>query len=244
MFGLTVVVMMGVGPTDRARAESPYPEIEYTFPNQSVWTIKLNEKGEPDNPLLRLADALFREAGIPWHGKSLPVLRMFDNLQNGSSNFSMLVKTSRLMDCCLYGTLPVASVDIRVYRHGDTAPIGKLEDLAGKSVITIHGYSYGGIGKFIRDKPNSITNNVAIKHEAAVDMLAARRADYLVDYVHPAEEVLAMKPILGLAHDLLSSKDVYLVLSKTYPDAEKVLARLEAIATRLDRKAILGLSGD
>ena len=37
-----------------------------------------------------------------------------------------------------------------------------------------------------------------------------------------------------LHFDVLSHLDVYLVLSKSYPDAERVMARLEAIAATFD----------
>lgn len=215
------------------------PGIEYAYPDQSVWTTRLTNQGEPDNPLLRLAAVLFAKAGIPWHGKSYPASRMFEYLRNGTAQFSMLVNAPTLRECCLLGRQAMATAEIRVYRSHDKPAIRAKEDLAGKRIITIRGYSYGGLLGFFNDAANAIDNEVALKHDAAFAMLQAGRADYVVDYAGPAAEVLAAHPIRDLQSDFLSRQEVYLVLSRAYPDAEQVMARMEAIAETLDKRAII-----
>ena len=91
-------------------------EIEYAYPNQSVWTTRRDEWGEPDNPLLRLAAVLFTKAGVPWHGKAYPAGRLFEHLRNGTAEFSMLVKAPVLQECCLVSQRPVAKTELRIYR--------------------------------------------------------------------------------------------------------------------------------
>jgi hypothetical protein len=214
--------------------ETASPEIEYASPEQSVWTTRLNSDGEPDNPLFRVAAALFAKAGIAWHGRSYPAARMFKYLQDGNAQFSMLVQSPALQTCCLLSRKPVAVTEIRVYHQENQAPINSLADLVGKNVITIHGYSYGGLLPFFNDDANRIHNNVALTHPSAFKMLARQRADYVVDYAGPAAEVLAAEPLPGLRSELLSRQEVRLVLVKSYPEAAKVMARLEAIAESLD----------
>ncbi len=214
-------------------------EIEYAYPSQSVWTARLDSRGEPDNPLLRLADAIFKKAGMPWHGTGYPAARMFDNLRNGTSEFSMLVNAPALQECCLIGKKPMTSTELRVYAHAGTPPVKSREDLVGKSVITIQGYSYGGLLAFISDRKNNINNNVAATHEAAFAMLERKRADYLIDYTGPSTEMLAMHPIKDVRHDVIDRLDVYLVLSKKRPDAQALMGRLEAIAESLNKEEIL-----
>ena len=218
-------------------------EIEYASPDQSVWTTKLNARGEPDNPLLSVASALFTKAGIPWHGKSYPAVRLFKNLQDGTSQFSMLVKAPTLQECCLWSKKPVTTAEIRVYRLDDKAPIKAIDDLTGKTVITIRGYSYGGLRNFINDEKNRIANNDSPTHAAGFKMLANGRADYLIDYAGPASEILASEPVTGLQSDMLLRQDVHLVLSKTWPETAKVMAQLEIIAGSLDIPAILKAHG-
>ena len=216
------------------------PEIEYVSPDQSVWTTKINAQGEPDNPLLRIAAELFSKAGMTWHAKSYPAARMFSYLKDGSAQFSMLVKAPVLQECCLVSKKPLTAVEIRAYRRAGTSPVQATENLAGKQVITIRGYSYGGLNKFLSDQRHHVSNNVTQSHASAFRMLASGRANYVIDYSGPASEVLVSEPIHGVTYDVLSRQDIYLVLSKTYPDAQNVMVRLESVAASMDVEAILG----
>jgi hypothetical protein len=216
-----------------------YPEIEYAYPDTSVWTIRTDQDGRPDNPLLRLAAELFRQAGVRWHGAAYPAVRLFNALEDGTAQFSMLVKAPALARCCLMSRAPVAASEIRVYHRESMAPVLRREDLAGFRVILIRGYSYAGLADFLADPANRIAAEATTRHEMAFAMLAAGRGDYLVDYAGPADEVLAARPMPELRSEVLSRQEVFLVLRKTYPEAPALLARLEAIAASLDREAIL-----
>jgi hypothetical protein len=79
---------------------------------------------------------------------------------------------------------------------------------------------------FINDERNHIANEVAPSHEAAFMMLNADRADYLLDYAGPASNALVVHPVKNMSFDVIDYLDIYLVLSKSYPDAEHVLVRL------------------
>ncbi|HEX6736418.1 MAG TPA: hypothetical protein VF096_16555 [Azonexus sp.] len=236
---LALALLASAGPSVHAEGAARLPEIEYVAPDQSVWTIRTDRHGQPENPLFPVAEALFARAGIPWHGRSYPAARMFKYLQDGSAQFSMLVKAPALNDCCLFSRKPIAVAEIRVFHLGGQPAVAKLDDLAGKSIITIHGYSYGGLLAFVNDGRNRVSNNLALTHSAAFKMLAQRRADYVIDYARPAAEVLAETPLTGLQSSVLSRQEVHLVLHKSYPDAPAVLARLEAIADTLDVDRIM-----
>lgn len=210
------------------------PEIEYAAPEQSVWTTRFGPGGQLNNPLFPVATALFSRAGIPWHARSYPAARMFRYLEEGKAHFSILVRSPALSDCCLLSRKPVASTDIRVYHLERLPPVRALQDLQGKSVIVIHGYSYGGLLAALSEGPSPITPQLAMTHSAAFRMLQGGRADYVVDYAGPAGEVLADAPIPGVRWENLSRQEVFLVLSRAYPDAPRVMARLESILDTLD----------
>jgi polar amino acid transport system substrate-binding protein len=232
---LTLTLMGGLLWTSPAAAA----ELEYAYPDQSVWTTRVDSRGEPDNPLLRVAAAMFSEAGITWHGRGYPASRMFEYLKNGTAHFSMLVRAPALQECCLLGKAPVATTDLRAYRQAPSPAIAGKEALAGKRVAIIRGYSYAGLKDFLFDPRNAVAVEEVARHDAAFGLLERGRVDYVLDYSGPAAEVLAAHPIAAMQSDTLSRLDVYLVLSKSYPDAEAVLARLEAIAARLDRPALM-----
>jgi ABC-type amino acid transport substrate-binding protein len=151
----------------------------------------------------------------------------------------MLVKAPALQACCLFSKQPITTAEIRAYRRVDTAPLKGKEDLAGQQVITIRGYSYGGLNSFLTDALQRVTLNVTPSHVSAFKMLINGRADYAIDYAGPASEVLAAERIEGVTFEVLSRQEVYLVLSKSYPDAQNVMNRLEAIAATLDVNAML-----
>jgi hypothetical protein len=220
-------------------AAAAAPEIEYAYPDQSVWTTAVDELGRPANPLLRLAKVMFAEAGLPWHGAPYPAARMFSALRDGPANFSMLVKAPALDACCLVSRAPVAGTELHVYWVGDTPPVARREDLAGHTLILVHGYSYGQWANFLADPGNRIDASRVHKHQAAFAMLAEGRGDYVLDYAGPAEEVLAERPIPGIHHTVLDRLDVHLVLTRRTAEAERLMARLEAIAAGLDRAAII-----
>lgn len=226
-----------------ARAADPapgkLPEIEYASPDQSVWTTRLNDKGEPDNPLLQVAEMLFSRTGIPWRAKSYPASRLFVYLQNGTAQFSMLVRAPALAECCLFSRKPVAVAEIRVYRRAGTEPVKTREGLVGKSVIAIRGYSYGGLLNFITDEKQRIASHFTQGHASAFRMLAGGRADYLIDYAAPAGEAMQAEGIEGVESELLSQQEVFLVLSRQYPDAVNVMTRLESVLETIDVNELL-----
>ena len=221
-----------------AQTVSP-PEIEFGYPEMPPRTFT-NARGEPEGTHFRVARALFAKAGIAWHAAGYPALRLVKNLQDGTTNFSMLVRHPMLLDCCIYSKDPIDVEEILVYRTGDKAPVKTRAGLAGKHVIVITGYSYGGLADYLKDPLNKITPVVAASHQSAFDMLVAKRADYLLDYIGPATETLAQhEPIAGLSDEVLDSTPLYLVLSKSYPDAERVMVSLEEIYRSLDKSTQL-----
>lgn len=207
--------------------------LEYAYPDQSVLTAKVNERGEAENPLTPLAETIFRRAGVEWRGRPLPAARLFDSLRDGGVDVSMLVKGPALDSCCLIGARTLAATELRVYRRKGMPPVTRREDLAGKEIITLRGYTYGSLAAFIRDPANRIGNNATQGHDSAFAMLELGRADYLLDYSGPSEEVLAGRPGERPAFDVLERLDIRLVVRRGLPDAEALLARLDAASEGL-----------
>jgi ABC-type amino acid transport substrate-binding protein len=215
------------------------PEIEYGYPDQSIFVATVNAKGQPDSPMTKLAEAVLMRAGIPWHPAPYPAPRLYRNLQDGTTRFSILVRAPQLESCCLFSRNPVYRTELNAYFIGAKAPVAAREELAGKRVITIRGYSYGGLLQFINDPANRVENEVAPTHKAAFEMLAAGRGDYVIDYASAAREILAESPVRDLRHRVLDRLEIHLVLSRAYPDAEVVMSRLEAIVHELKVDDIL-----
>lgn len=205
------------------------PEIKYGHPEQPPRAYT-NEKGKFDGYYQRLLSVLFKKAGMSWDSASLPAPRLIANLNAGHTNFSILVKNHALDQCCLYSEKPVWNDELRVYYVGNKQAIRKKEDLIGKHLIVMSGFSYGGLIDFIKDPANRIDIETAGTHASAFAMLDSGRADYLLNYDEPARaEGLVKSPVANLRSDVLDVVHMYFVIAKSYPDAAGVLKRLESI---------------
>jgi polar amino acid transport system substrate-binding protein len=225
---LTLLVGGGSGSALAAGPAGALPEIEYGYPEQRPRAFT-NEKGEFDGHYQKLLTVLFNKAGMSWHSASMPAARLMATLSTGPTNFSILVKNSLLDSCCIYSEKPVWHDELRVYYVGQKPPIRKKEDLVGKHIIVLNGFSYGGWINYIKDPANNITIETAKSHASAFAMLEAGRADYLLNYDEPARaDGLVANPVKNLNSDVLDIVHMYFVISKSYPNAEGVLKRLES----------------
>lgn len=203
------------------------PPIMYALPELPI-AEALDNDGKSYRPILLIADAMFDELGLQWRHLPLPVSRMYKYLDSGRANFSMLIRTERLADCCITSKKPVSYLYLGAYRKPATQPIHSREEMRLKSFITIAGYSYGPLKSFIWDKKNEITLYPAKNHESAFSMLENNRAPYLLNYQGPARKIEEGKNKYGLEYNLIETLDVHLVLNKNYPNAYEVMALLEA----------------
>ncbi|RDE25363.1 amino acid ABC transporter [Motiliproteus coralliicola] len=233
---LVITLCLVAVPLQQADAADP---IEYAYPDQSVWTTFRDSNGVLKNPLLGLAKEIFNQANLDWYSTPYPAKRMFKRLKEGRSMFSMLVRASSLKECCLFSEKPITSTELRVYRRKDAPAINHYRELEGKRVVALLGYSYGKIGRYVRDNANRVILSEAARHDNAFKMLRQRRVDYVLDYAGPSEEMLEVISIPTIDYDVLTRLDVYLVLNKTYPDAQLLMQRLESIANSLDIEQIL-----
>lgn len=191
-----------------------------------------------------LGSAILNESGIPWSFRSLPAARLYEYMENGLTNFALLVDSPLLTWCCLKSEKPFISVEVRLYYFDGVEPIERIEDLAEKKVIVMNGYRYGQFGEFISDPNNNVTRYTVDSHDAVFAMLEAGRAKYALEYEWPAIETLEKQKIKGLKYNVLASVDMHIFLNRTYPNAEKIMRGLEEVTSRLNLEEILNLPRD
>ena len=218
-------------------------QIKYGYPNQSIFIATKNGIEQPVTPMLFVADELFKRVNLTWRATAYPAKRLFRNLKSGKTNFSILVRASSLLDSCIFSEKPIYSTNLNVYYIGDKPPITSKEDLKGKRLVTIRGYSYGSLRKFIEDPENNITKEVTNTHSSAFRMLQLGRADYLLDYASAAQDIISQSFITDLRSNKMSQLDIFLVLSKAYPNAEGLMQQLEDIVQTIDINEIVRRSG-
>ncbi|MBF0231683.1 MAG: transporter substrate-binding domain-containing protein, partial [Desulfamplus sp.] len=121
----------------------------------------------------------------------------------------------------------ITQIDLKIYTRQETPLLKTKEELKGKKILTIRGYSYGGFIKYLEDPTNNIELDVTDGHELAFKKLQGKRADYLLDYSAPAEKTLKSVTIPGIQNHSISLLDVFLIISKKTPDAGNLSKKLE-----------------
>ncbi len=189
-----------------------------------------DDAGKPAGSLIDIGAKVLDKAGFKWKAESFPTKRMIDCMVRGECDLWIgLATLPPFKDTTLAGKSDLLTITLCSYSIGDKPPIAKKEDLSGKSVIVLRSYSYGGWIHYIKDPANNVRyQEIPDDHETAFKMLAAGRADYLLDYAGPSAGVIEKLAIPDLRNAVLSSFGARMVVSKKTPHAETILQRLEA----------------
>lgn len=198
-----------------------------------------NADGAADGSAIALLTAILDRAGLPWEtSKCLPGARLMANLRDGSAHVAMLIHHPDIAQSVLYGSLPMAYLDLEAYRLDRTPPLGGLGALRGKRVILLRGYGYGGWVDFFKDPANDLRISYADSHQAAFRMLLSAHGDYVVDYREPARQALEETPMPDVRREVLTRLETYFLVSKKAPDPEVLLRRIEDGFRRMGAKPI------
>ena len=196
-----------------------------------------NSAGKPEGVLIDLASKVIPKAGYKWRATSYPTKRMAEYIANGKLHLWIGLKAlPEFKGTTIVGDSVVVKITLQAYTVGEKASILKKEDLKGKSIIIMRGYSYGGWVNFIKDPASNVNFIQAASHVAAFKMLKAKRADYLLDYRLPSEKALEEVTIPNLKFNTIIAIPAYFVVSKKTPNAEEVLERMEAAYKQLKKE--------
>ena len=187
-----------------------------------------DDQGKPAGILVDLANKIIPHAGYEPEFFSFPVRRLASYIGSGDLDVWMGLKTLPEFEGKTYiGSTVVAELILRAYFKGKKNPIRVKEEMIGKSIIVLRGYSYGGWTSFIEDPKNTINHIKANTHEAAFNMLKADRAEYVLDYKEPSDMALRKITIPNLSHNQISALPCYIVVSRANPNGRAILENLE-----------------
>ncbi len=210
-------------------AEGLQPELVYAYQEDKTFELPPGVSSKTLTPILHLAKTLASEAGIPMRVVRTPVTRMFRNLNSGTANFCVMVKSPKVEDCCISSQLPAHKIPLGVFRRPGVDKINSIEGLNNKKLIVLHGYRYSDLGAYLDDPKNNIEKVMAPSHRSAFSLLAAKRADYLLDYDGPAVRREGQGLDVQTEFDTLKELDLHIVLNKNYPNAKAVMRKFETI---------------
>ena len=244
-FGLACS-LMGGSFVSQTQAQEIDKAVEFAYPDLPVWTLKKNDQGDALSPFVDYARELFLKAEIPLTTAAYPPKRVYSRVIGGESAFGILVDAPVLKDCCLRSKAPVGHLVINVYSLKGAPRITSQDSLLGNTVMLMHGYTYGKLREYL-EMYSASTEIVDAANYSDLFTVFFKRANtarngeiYVVSYEGPSEEIVAKLAQdseikrADIQSDTLFKVPVNLVLSKSYPDAEKVMKRLERIASKMD----------
>lgn len=150
-----------------------------------------NDDGDADGELIDITRNVVREAGYVPDFVYLPINRVFLYLKNGQIDvWPGLTNIPSLRSEVLESWISPMPVQLSVWYCKDKGqPLEHFDQLSGKTVIVIAGYTYAGLINWL-NQAEDIRITEAPNHQAAIDMLKRDRGDYLLDYRQPIKQIL------------------------------------------------------
>jgi ABC-type amino acid transport/signal transduction systems, periplasmic component/domain len=217
--------VLGLGAFGAADAQAQGIKLGYVeFPPYTQ-----TEGGVAKGSLIEAFDKAAKAAGIAYTAESAPARRLFAGIAEGEFHVFLGIKSVKDFEgTTLVSAAPISRIELNAYGVGDAPAVKAKEDLTGKAVIALNGYSYGGWRTWMEDPANKVQIVEARTADQALQLLQAGRAPVLLQYSLPMQQALGGKAAPDLKAAPVQTLDVYVVVSKKAPDAEALLAKLES----------------
>lgn len=194
----------------------------------------VNDNGKHSGLCLDILVATLKKAKLDYNINPYPPMRLFHNLNIGKTDLFLGIKGSPEYDeQVYYSKTPISHIQLRVYATGNTPLPRVKEDLIGKSLIAIRGYGYDGLINYLVDPENKIDVMYNSQHKSSFLMLKNKRAEYLLDYKHPADRVLQELVVPDLKYVNLNEVELFFIVSKKSPNALQLMDKLETAYSTL-----------
>lgn len=153
-----------------------------------------------------------------------PASRMVDSIIQGRAHVWNGIVLPVLKDHVLVGDTPIALVTLGVFYSKGTSPLNQINELKNDSIITIRGYSYGGLTRKLKEQ-QGITLLETESHQSAFKMLEAKRAKYLLDYLEPVNNLNVLSKYPNISFSAIDTFESYFAVSKKAPNAPEIMKR-------------------
>jgi len=199
----------------------------YEFPPYSY--SDSDSDGRPQGAILALTQRLLAHAGYRAELRSYPGARLYGALQDGSVQlWPGAPGKPELAAHTLETRNRLGEIVLNLYFRRDTLLPRIPEDLKGRGVILINGYTYWEHSNALINDPSlGLTHHRTGTHTAALEMLQRRRADFLLDYQAPVEQARRRLGMAELPFIQLQRMPMKLILSRHAPGAEALRDALD-----------------
>jgi polar amino acid transport system substrate-binding protein len=194
-----------------------------------------DEHGQPAGHLLEFLRQVAQQAGYQMQFTEYPSYRLFKSMEHGQIEMSpSLIRHPLMSAYTLRSRYLVARVTLNLY-YKDRPPPAQLEDLRDVRVLRIQGLSYPGspLAALAKEPANGIALVTAPTHVAAVQMMELHRADYLLDYLEPAEAAFKESKLPVLPSVTLLQQDFTIAYAMASPRARQLRDDLDRAIDQL-----------
>lgn len=199
-----------------------------------------SDHGRPRGPLIDILRKVADEAGLRLEFRLLKPQQLYRYLRDGTVDvWPGLTGVPDLENHIYQSRHTLMHLRLSAYAVAPTAPVDSLDDLSGRRLIYIEGYTYGGLGRMLRQRARHNTIILASTQQAALQMLAKGQADYLIDYQRPVEMALRSMTITGLRASPLSERNAAFIVSRKIPHAWDLMEKLDRAYSALLQKGVI-----
>lgn len=183
-----------------------------------------DDKGNHSGLLIDIFKKTAKEAGYnDLHISLEPAPRMIESIISGKAHVWNGIVLPAIKDHVYIGESPIAHITLAIFYQGEKQELKNIKDLKGKNLITIRGFSYGGLLKEIKDPANQIHLMETNGHASALNMLKFKRADYLLDYLEPLKNINYQTITPTLNFSTINIFESYFMVSKKAPFAKTIM---------------------
>lgn len=188
-----------------------------------------NERGQAEGHLIELSRLLADAAGYDLDVRALPTRRAAKMLAAGEIDFWLgLATITEQTEQVLTSQVVVDKIQLQMYSLSPLPDVVDKEYVAGRKVVMLRGYRYGGWADFIQAPESNTDFYLANNHRQAVKMLVGRGYDFLLDYRLPINRTLKKIDAPPLFVTDIFSLNVHILVSAHHPQAHGLLKQFES----------------
>ena len=194
------------------------------------------ENGQAEGSFIEITRKVAREAGFEPEFLYLPVSRAYLYLTNGKIDAWPGVTNIPALDGeVLESWASPLPVQLSAWYLEGTEPLAHFDQLPGKTVITIGGYTYGGLLYWL-EAEGSIDVTQAPNYRAALEMLKLGRGHYLFGHRDPVVETLTMPKDEKIRESAIRLRNLTWLFSLANPRAAILREEFDDAYIRLAEK--------
>ncbi|PHQ25012.1 amino acid ABC transporter substrate-binding protein [Marinobacter guineae] len=233
IFILLIAALLSTSAT--AQSETGAKTLRVAYIEFPPITYQAND-GAPAGSFIELTRKVALEAGYEPEFIYLPVSRTYLYLSNGGIDvWPGVTEVANLEDDVLESWVSPFPAQLSAWYCEGTPALDHFDQLQGKQVIVIGGYTYGGLLAWL-EKSVGIRVTEAPNHRSAVDMLKRKRGDYLLDYRQPVKEILTEPTDSVIRESELRTRNAAWVFSLANPRAALLREEFDDAYLRLVEK--------